>query len=65
VPVAHDSKQYYCLIDKNPKIGSHMPEQTFLCGDATTVEWLADNNRRPIRAANPSEQASGFYYTGP
>jgi hypothetical protein len=65
VPVVHDSKQYYCLIDKTPKIGSRMPEQTFLCGDSAAVEWLVDNNRRPSRAVNPSERAAGFYYTGP
>jgi hypothetical protein len=65
VPVVHDSKQYYCLIDKTPKIGSRMPGQTFLCGDPAAVEWLVDNNRRPSRAANPSERAAGFYYTGP
>ena len=65
VPVVHDSKQYYCLIDKTPKIGSRMPEQTFLCGDPTAVEWLVDNNRRPSHAENPSERAAGFYYTGP
>ena len=64
VPVVHDSNQYYCLIDKTPKIGSHVPEQTFLCGDLATVEWLVDNNRRPS-AVNPSGQAAGFYYTGP
>jgi hypothetical protein len=65
VPVVHDSKQYYCLIDKTPKIGSRMPEQTFLCGDSAAVEWLVDNNRRPSRAVNPSDRAAGFYYTGP
>jgi hypothetical protein len=65
VPVVHDSKQYYCLIDKTPKIGSRMPEQAFLCGDSATVEWLVDNNRRPSRAVNSSGRAAGFYYTGP
>jgi hypothetical protein len=62
VPVLHDSKQYYCLIDKTPKIGSRIPEQTFLCGDATTAEWLVDHYHWPNRAVNPSEWVAGFYY---
>ncbi len=61
LPVMDDSKQYYCLIDKTPKIGSRMPEHTFLCGDSSAVEWLVDNNLRPSHA----ERAAGFYYTGP
>ena len=65
VPVMHDSKQYYCLIDKTPKIGSRMPEHTFLCGEPAAVEWLVDNNRRPSPAVRSSERAAGFYYTGP
>jgi hypothetical protein len=65
VPVVHNSKQYYCLIDKTPKIGSRMPGKTFLCGNPTTVEWLVDNNRRPGRGVRSSERAPGFYYTGP
>jgi hypothetical protein len=65
VPVVHDSNQYYCLIDNTPKIGSHVPEKTFLCGDPTTVEWLVDNNYRPSRAVRSSDQAAGFFYTGP
>ena len=65
VPVVHDSKQYYCLIDASPKIGSRIPEHTFLCGDSAAVEWLVDNNYRPSRPVAPSERAPGFYYTGP
>jgi len=65
VPVMHDSKQYYCLIDETPVIGSRMPGKTFVCGNPTTVEWLVDNNRRPSRAINPAERAAGSYYTGP
>jgi hypothetical protein len=65
VPVVHDSKQYYCLIDKTPTIGSRVPEKTFLCGDSTAVEWLVDNNYRPSWAARSSNRAAGFFYTGP
>lgn len=65
IPVVHDSKQYYCRVDKSTKIGSRVPERTFLCGDPTAVEWLIDNNLQPSRAASASERAPGFYYTGP
>ena len=65
VPVVHDSKQYYCLIDKTPKIGSRVPGQTFLCGEPAAVEWLVDNNRRPNPAVRSSDRAPGFYYAGP
>ncbi len=61
IPVMHDSKRYYCLVDKAPRIGSRVPEQTFLCGDPTAAEWLVDNNRWPSRAVRPSERAGGFY----
>jgi len=49
VPVTHDSKRYYCLIDNSPRTGSHIPEQTFMCGDPATAEWLFNNNYRPTR----------------
>ena len=49
VPVTHDAKRYYCLIDYSPKTGSHIPEHTFMCGDPETAEWLFDNNYRPTR----------------
>ncbi len=49
VPVVHDSKQYYCLIDESPKIGSHLPEQTFVCGEPAEVEWLVNNNYHQSR----------------
>jgi len=65
VPVVHDSKQYYCLIDKTPKIGSRVPEKTFLCGDPTAVEWLVDNHYRPSRPVRESDRPGGSYYTGP
>jgi len=49
VPVVHDSKQYYCLIDKSSQIGSHLPERTFLCGEEAEVQWLVSNNYHPSR----------------
>jgi hypothetical protein len=48
VPVTHDSKQYYCLIDRQPHTGSNILEPTFTCGDPATVEELYDRNRGPI-----------------
>jgi len=57
VPVVHDSKQYYCLIDKTPQIGSHLSEQTFLCGEPAEVEWLVNNNYHPSR---PDPRAPGL-----
>ena len=67
VPVLHDSKQYYCMIDRRPKIGSRLPtaEPTFACGEPLEVEWLVDNNYSLSRLLPPSEQAAGFYYVGP
>ena len=49
VPVMHDSKPYYCLIDNSPRTGSHISEYTFMCGDPATAEWLFDNNYPPTR----------------
>jgi hypothetical protein len=49
VPVTHDSKRYYCLIDNSPPTGSRIPEQTFVCGDPATAEWLFNNNYPPTR----------------
>jgi len=48
VPFTHDSKNYYCLIDKGPQTGSHIIDTTFMCGDPDTVQWLFQNNWRPI-----------------
>lgn len=62
VPFVHDSKQYYCLIDKSPQIGSHLPEQTLLCGEPTEVEWLVNNNYHPSR---PEPRGPGFNSTAP
>ena len=47
VPIIHDSQRYYCLIDDNPRTGSHVNEQTFICGDPKTVEWIFNNNLSP------------------
>jgi hypothetical protein len=47
VPVMHDSKPYYCLIDHNPRTGSHVMEQAFICGDPQTVEYIFNTNRTP------------------
>jgi hypothetical protein len=48
VPVTHDSRHYYCLIDYSPRTGSHISELTFMCGDPATAEWLFNNNWRPV-----------------
>src|SRR5262249_41064592 len=48
VQLAHDSKNYYCLIDDKPRTGSHVMETTFICGDPAIVESLfLQNNWRP------------------
>jgi hypothetical protein len=47
VPVTHDSKPYYCLINDSSHTGSHVIEQTFICGDPKTVEWIFNTNRTP------------------
>ena len=46
-PFTHDSKNYYCVIDDNPRTGSHVIETTFMCGDPATVQWLFQNNWKP------------------
>ena len=47
VPVIHDAKHYYCLIDKGPRTGSHVGERTFMCGDPSTAEWIFNTGIRP------------------
>jgi len=48
VPFTHDGQNYYCLIDKGPRTGSHIHDVTFMCGDPATVQWLfLQNNWRP------------------
>ena len=47
VPMTHDSKRYYCLIDDRPRTGSHVIERTFVCGDPSTAEWLFNIGRTP------------------
>ncbi len=47
VPMTHDSKHYYCLIDDHPRTGSNILGKTFVCGDPATVETLSTNNLRP------------------
>jgi hypothetical protein len=50
VPVTHDSKRYYCLIDDQPATGSHIVEVTFICGDTATVEWMFNSGHMPNMA---------------
>ncbi len=50
VPITHDSKRYYCLIDDRPLTGSHIIEQTFICADPSTAEWLFNTGRNPSLA---------------
>ena len=47
VPMTHAGQNYYCLIDDRPRTGSHVMEQTFVCGDPKTVEWIFDTGRTP------------------
>jgi hypothetical protein len=47
IPMTHDSKRYYCLIDDHPRTGSNIAGKTFICGDPATVETLFTNNLRP------------------
>ena len=48
VPFTHDAKNYYCLIDKGPRTGSHVQDMTFFCADPETVQSLfLQNNWRP------------------
>jgi len=47
VPMTHDAKRYYCLIDDRPRTGSLIMEQTFVCGDPETVEWMFNTGRSP------------------
>ena len=48
VPFTHDAKNYYCLIDKGPRTGSHVDDITFFCADPEAVQSLfIQNNWRP------------------
>ena len=47
VPIIHNSKQYYCLIDDKPVTGSNIAKKTFVCGDASTTVFNYNNNWRP------------------
>jgi hypothetical protein len=48
VPFTHNAQNYYCLIDKGPRTGSHVNDVTFLCGDPESVQSLfIQNNWRP------------------
>jgi hypothetical protein len=48
VPITHDSKHYYCLIDDKPRTGTNILEKTFVCGDPKTVQLIFDNNWQPV-----------------
>jgi hypothetical protein len=48
VPITHDSKHYYCLIDDKPRTGSNIARETLICGDASGVSYDYFNNVRPI-----------------
>lgn len=50
VPMTHNSKHYYCLIDDRPRTGSNIIEKTFVCGDPEVVELVFRNNWKPILA---------------
>jgi hypothetical protein len=47
VPLVHDSKHYYCLIDEKPITGSNIAKKTFICGDAGIVKFGYANEWRP------------------
>jgi hypothetical protein len=47
VPITHDSERYYCMIDDQPRTGTHIGGPTFVCGDPTTVEYLFNNHQTP------------------
>jgi hypothetical protein len=47
VPFTHDSKNYYCLIEKGAQTGSHVIDTTFMCGEPDTVQWLFQNKWWP------------------
>jgi hypothetical protein len=47
VPIVHNSQHYYCLIDDRPITGSNIARTTFLCGDASTVQFNYNNGWRP------------------
>lgn len=47
VPITHDSKHYYCLIDDSPVTGTHIGAKTFVCGDPDTVQEIFNNNWTP------------------
>lgn len=49
LPVLHDSKQYYCLIEKTERIGSRFPAKLLLCGDPVAVESVVANHYRVTR----------------
>ena len=45
VPFTHDSRHYYCRINRAPQIGSHVIERTFMCADPSTGQWLFRTDR--------------------
>ena len=47
VPLTHDSRHYYCLIDDKPITGSNIAKTTFICGDADVVKFNYFSNVRP------------------
>lgn len=47
VPLSHDSRHYYCLIEDEPITGSNIAKKTFICGDANTVRFGYVNDWRP------------------
>jgi len=48
VPLTHNSKHYYCLIDDKPMTGSNIAKKTFICGEASNVKFNYANEWRPI-----------------
>ncbi len=56
VAVRHDGKNYYCLIQEEPPVGTRIGKRTYICGDPATAETLYTMNWRPktlIRGAPP------------
>jgi hypothetical protein len=47
VPLTHNSKHYYCLIDDKPITGSNIAKKTFICGDAGIMRFGYTQNWRP------------------
>jgi hypothetical protein len=45
--VNHDGRNYYCLIQDQPPVGTRIGKRTYLCGDPAMAEMLYTMNWRP------------------